>query len=83
VWTAIIVICNILSSPCDLPACRGSNHRSHGRGAMNRVAERMQPKQMNQVYSDQHNSNIMCTDRPVRDVDDPKSASWRYSNWTK
>jgi hypothetical protein len=27
-------------------------------------------KRMNQVYSDQHNFNIMCTDRPVKDVED-------------
>jgi hypothetical protein len=36
-------------------------------------------KQMNQVYSEQHNFNIMCTDRPVRDVEDmlPRSGLGR------
>jgi hypothetical protein len=78
VWTAITVVCNILTSPCDMPHAETV--------IIARTAERNEQNcrmaaanQMNQVYSEEHNFNIMCTDRPAQDVEDmlPKSGLGR------
>ena len=68
-WTAIVIVCNILTFPCDIPHAE-TVIIARTKAGDEQSCRATAADEMNQAYDDHHNFNIMCIDRPVQDIED-------------